>query len=66
MNTRESFIELQARLSGAVIGLEHVMEHLLIGLLADAFIAAEQSGRKQKRRSGASNALPSLNPNLNT
>ncbi|MEN8253877.1 MAG: AAA family ATPase [Verrucomicrobiota bacterium] len=51
MNTRESFIELQERLSGAIIGQEHVMENLLIGLLANGNILMEGLPGTAKTRS---------------
>ena len=51
MNTRNAFIELQERLSGAVIGQAHVMEHLLIGLLANGNILMEGLPGTAKTRS---------------
>ncbi len=41
MNPRESSLELQRRIAGDIIGQEHIVERLLIGLLANGNLLVE-------------------------
>ena len=41
MSARESVLELKARIGGDIIGQEHIVERLLIGLLANGNILME-------------------------
>ena len=44
MNARESILELKSRIGGDIIGQDHIVERLLIGLLANGDERAKGPG----------------------
>jgi MoxR-like ATPase len=61
MSTRESILDLKARMSGDIIGQEHIVERLLIGLLSNGNLLVEGLPGLAKTR-----AVKSLAKHLDT
>ena len=60
MNAHQAILDLQTRISRDIIGQEHIVERLLIGLLANGNLLVEGLPGLAKTRAVKSRAWPGI------